>query len=111
MREYEAFFKNYINFSDRTNVKGYWTVFLINFLINFVLNIFARAGLGFFTWISGLYSLAIFIPGLAITVRRLRDAGKNWPWIFIVFIPVIGWIWLAILLAQRSIPYDGTPVV
>lgn len=111
MKEYEAFFANYFNFSDRTDRRGYWTVVLINFGINFAFGILGKAGIGFFSIVTSLYGIATLIPGIAITVRRLRDAGKGWPWIFIVFVPVVGWIWLIILLAQRSIPYDGTPVV
>ena len=32
------------------------------------------------------YSVALCLPGIAVTVRRLRDAGYNWPYIFVTFI-------------------------
>ncbi len=38
------------------------------------------------------YSLAILIPGLAVTVRRLHDVGKSGWWIFISLVPIIGGI-------------------
>jgi uncharacterized membrane protein YhaH (DUF805 family) len=37
-------------------------------------------------------------------VRRLRDAGKAWPWIFIALVPIIGAIWLIVLLVMPSVP-------
>ena len=58
-----------------------------------------------------LWALAAMIPMLAISVRRLRDAGKHWAWLFINFVPFIGVIWYIILLCKRSVEDDGTPVV
>jgi uncharacterized membrane protein YhaH (DUF805 family) len=51
-----------------------------------------------------LYSLAIFIPNLAVAVRRLHDQDKSSWWILIGFVPLIGGIWLLILYFT-----DGTP--
>ena len=49
-----------------------------------------------------LYVLAVFIPGLAVTVRRLHDIGKS-GWMFlIVLIPIIGPIWLLVLFCTDS---------
>ena len=53
--------------------------------------------------IYGIYAVAQIFPSLSLTVRRLRDAGKNWPWIFIGFLPRIGGIWLIVLLAQPTV--------
>jgi len=58
-----------------------------------------------------LYCLAAFIPGLSLTVRRLRDAGKNWPWIFINLIPFIGGIWLIVILCGKSVESDDYTMV
>lgn len=52
--------------------------------------------------ISTAYALALFIPGLAVSVRRLHDIGKSGWMILVVLIPVIGWIWLIILHCQDS---------
>ncbi len=64
-----------------------------------------------FPLLSSLWSLAIFVPGIAMVVRRLRDAGKNWPWIFISCVPCIGWIWMIVLLCSPSVEADGVPTV
>ena len=51
-----------------------------------------------------VYGLFTFLPGLAVLVRRLHDVGKSGWWYFIVFIPIIGVIWLLVLLATDSNP-------
>lgn len=51
----------------------------------------------------GLYSLAVFIPSLAVTVRRLHDTNHSGWMYFVSLIPLIGGIWLLILLCT-----DGT---
>lgn len=45
-----------------------------------------------------LFGLSIIIPTIAAIVRRLHDIGKPGGWFFIRFVPLIGSIWLFILL-------------
>ena len=47
--------------------------------------------------IYALLALATFIPGLAVGIRRLHDVGKSGWFYLIIFIPIIGIIWLLIL--------------
>ena len=110
MTEFVNMWKNYANFNDRTTVRGYWMAFLINFIFGIVflaLNNFV----GFIFIVSMLYSLAAFIPGLAISIRRLRDAGKSPLNLLWVFVPLVGAIILIILCCKASVPDDGVPVV
>ena len=51
-----------------------------------------------------VYGLAVFIPGLAVTVRRLHDVGKSGWMYFIILIPIIGIIWFIILMVKDSEP-------
>ena len=102
MTEFVNFWKNYVNFSARTTVRGYWMAFL--FILIFAFVIAFIAGLTELLFLSYIYSLAIFIPSLAMFIRRMRDADKGWWWIFIP----IGNI---IMACQPSKPDDGTPVV
>lgn len=101
MQEYIAMWKNYANFKDRTTLRGYWMAFLFNFLVSLVVG--TVASLLKFTLLSSLYSLAVLIPSLAISVRRLRDAGKGWGWIFINFVPLVGWIIWIVMLCKPSV--------
>ena len=52
--------------------------------------------------LAGLWSLAVLLPSLAVTVRRLRDAGYQWGHIFWVLLPVAGMIVLIVLCAQPT---------
>lgn len=48
-----------------------------------------------------LFGMAAIVPSLAVTVRRLRDAGFHWAWIFLSLAP-FGIIALLIFCAQGS---------
>ncbi len=55
----------------------------------------------------GLYLLAMLIPGLAVAVRRLHDVNKSGWFMFVALIPLIGGIWLLILMVTDSTPGDN----
>ena len=57
--------------------------------------------------LSGLYSLAVLIPGIAVSIRRLHDSSKSGRWILIGCVPFIWPIWLIVLLATDSSPGDN----
>ncbi|MBR6384798.1 MAG: DUF805 domain-containing protein [Ruminococcus sp.] len=67
------FFKNYVNFSGRSTRSEYWFAVLFMFIIGFVLGIMGEK----VEFISRLWTLATFLPSLAIACRRFHDAGKN----------------------------------
>ena len=93
---------NYANFNGRASRQEYWMFNLFNFIFTIVVGfIDVFLSLGF---LSLLYVLAILIPGLAVFVRRLHDVNKSGWWFFIIFIPIIGAIWMLILLCT-----DGNP--
>lgn len=98
---YKLYWKNYTNFTDRTRCSDYWYVFLMNLLISGAASLFTFIPvLGYV--ISTGWVLANIIPGLAITVRRLKDTGKDWPYIFFSLIPFVGQIILIVFCAQDS---------
>lgn len=49
-----------------------------------------------------IYSLATLVPTIALTVRRIRDTGRDWPWIFVGFVPYIGGLLVLLLCAQKT---------
>ena len=106
MKEYLNMWKNYANFSGRTSVRGYWMAFLFNMIASFALSLIASI-LPVLAILGSLYTLAALIPGIAITIRRLRDAGKNWAWIFIGLVPLVGVIILIVLLCKASAPAEN----
>ena len=49
-----------------------------------------------------LFALAVIIPSLSVVIRRLHDIGKSGWWFLIILIPIIGPIWLIVLMCQPS---------
>ena len=90
--------KKYVCFEGRAGRPEFWYFFLVNFVISFVLDIVGRAV--HFPFLSSLYGLAVLLPNLGVTARRLHDIGKSGWLQLIALIPVIGWIILVILCAQ-----------
>ena len=103
MSWYLAVLKKYAVFAGRARRTEYWMFALVNFIISVVLQIIARAsGSNVLTIISLVYALALLLPGLAVLVRRLHDIGKSGAWFWIVLIPLVGPIWLLVLMATAG---------
>jgi len=49
-----------------------------------------------------IYALVVLIPGFAVCVRRLHDVGKSGWMALICLIPIVGAIWLLVLLFTDS---------
>ena len=114
---YKKFWKGYVDFEGRSTRSDYWFVYLVNVLITFAYfllqavfgGLVAVTDSSFLAVISLIllliffaYSIAAFLPSIALTVRRLRDAGYNWPYIFVAFIPFVGGIILIVLLCKPT---------
>ena len=91
---------HYADFEGRARRTEYWMFLLVNVLIAFVLGIIAA--MTGFRALSTLYSLAVLLPGIAVGVRRLHDTGRSGWWLLISLIPVIGTIWIIVLLATNG---------
>lgn len=89
MQWYLKVLKDYVNFSGRAHRKEYWMFVLFNFIVAF--------GLGFIDGLietggvlGGLYNLAVLLPALGVSVRRLHDTNRSGWWLLISLIPIIG---------------------
>ena len=89
-KAYQEFWIKATDFKGKTTRSDWWWVQLANFIISFfTISIFLR------TFGFNIYGIICIIPQIAIDIRRLRDFGKDWKWIFINLIPILGWIiWL-----------------
>lgn len=101
------------NYSGRLGRKKYWLgmleVFFISVFVNIIFAITADSYVGlstFSTIILVIYCLAAVLCSISATVRRLHDAGKSGWWYFISFVPLVGQIWLLVLLVQPSIAQE-----
>ena len=114
---YKKFWKGYVDFEGRSTRSDYWFAYLAHVLIFFAYYLLdavfermvsATGSMDVFTisvillLIFFAYGIAACLPGIAVTVRRLRDAGYNWPYIFVTCIPFVGWIILIVLLCKPT---------
>ncbi len=102
MEWYLKVLKNYATFAGRARRKEYWMFFLFNMIAALILLVLDFV-IGTYGVLYVLYLLAVVLPSLAVTVRRLHDLGKSGWWVFISLVPLIGGIWLLVLLVT-----DGT---
>ena len=101
--------KKYAVFSGRSRRKEYWYFALFVIIISFVLSIidlltgaYARTvGVGL---LSSIFSLAVLIPSIAVTVRRLHDIDRSGWWLLIALVPLVGWIVLLVFSVQEGTP-------
>ena len=91
-------FTNYANFSGRARRSEYWYFTLFHFLINFAVGLLRIPA------VSSLVALALFIPSLAVGVRRLHDIGKSGWYILIALVPLVGAILLLVWECRDSDP-------
>lgn len=92
---------NYAGFEGRAQRKEYWMFILINMIISIILSAIQRmADIG--TIISGLYSLAVLLPTIAVTARRLHDTGRSGWMQLLGLIPLVGWIIVLVFVCQDS---------
>lgn len=117
MEWYLKVLKQYAVFGGRAQRKEYWMFVLFNILISIALTVvdgltgtLNEQGYGL---LSGVYSLAVLIPSIAVAVRRLHDTGRSAWWLLIVLIPLIGAIVLLVFMVLDSEPgsndYGASP--
>ena len=107
MNWYLKVLKQYADFKGRARRSEYWMFTLFNVIFGVVAIILDNVlGIAFpfvgYGPLYLLYILSMFIPGLAVLVRRLHDIGKSGFMFFIVLIPIVGVIWMFILLVTDS---------
>ncbi len=102
-------FQKYIIFDGRASRSEYW------YWVLFV--VLASIGMGFLDLIffphsrvgilNTLFGLAVFLPGLAVCVRRLHDLNRTGWWVLVWLIPIVGWLILLIFMIQEGTESDN----
>ncbi len=113
IRAYKNFFKGYADFTGRSTRLDFWWVWLMNSILFLPLYIFyfqmalkdsretdPILGVAIIS-VYMILAIVLFTPSLAVKVRRLRDAGLHWAFIFLHFVPM-GGIALLVLLAMPT---------
>jgi uncharacterized membrane protein YhaH (DUF805 family) len=92
----------YATFSGRTSRSGYWWFYLFYILVLIGASIVDAAIKT--PILAGLAVLALFLPTLAVLVRRLHDIDHSGWWVLIGFIPLAGTIVLIVFACIDSGP-------
>ena len=112
MNWYFEVLKKYAVFSGRARRKEYWFFVLFNIIVSIILAVIdgvtgtldSESGMGL---LGLIYTLAILMPALAVSVRRLHDTGRSGWWLLILLIPLIGTIVILIFMVQDSKPEEN----
>ena len=121
IQAYKNFFKGYADFTGRATRSDFWWVWLLNSILFLPLYIFyfqmalkdsretdPILGVAIIS-IYMILAIVLFIPSLAVKVRRLRDADLHWAFIFLYFVPM-GGIALLVLLAMPTKEVGKVPI-
>lgn len=107
----KLFFKNYVNFSGRSTRSEYWYAYLFLIIVNAIVrgidNAMETSAL------ESLWSLAIFIPNMAIAFRRLHDTGKSGKIYILTAVVTVIWAIISIVSLGAWIIdlYSGSPTM
>lgn len=104
---------NVLNFSGRASLSEYWftwlsaPLFIIIALLPSILlgSIFGQSGFNVGLAIYYIVAIALLVPQLSVTVRRLHDAGKSSWWLLVGLIP-FGVIVVLLFLLKESDGYN-----
>ena len=107
MNWYLKVLKQYADFSGRARRREFWIFSIFNIIFIVIAmeldNILGLTVGGLsFGIIYFLYAIVLFIPSLAVSVRRLHDIDKSGWMLLIGFIPILGAIWLIVLTLTDS---------
>jgi uncharacterized membrane protein YhaH (DUF805 family) len=96
-------FENYANFAGRARRSEYWWFTLANLIVWIVLVVLSAA-VRVFSVLELVYLVALIVPSLAVTFRRLHDTDKSGWWILIGLVPFVGGIILLVFMCTDSTP-------
>lgn len=103
-------FENYVTFSGRAPRSEYWYWLLFNMIAGWIVGFIE----GFYLAFNGLepdsfipvgsiiLSLALLLPGLTVSVRRLHDIDRSGWWYFMWMLPIIGWILMIYWMVKKG---------
>ena len=77
-------FRNYVNFSGRAQRSEFWWFTLFSFVLHQLILGIIAAAVEALSILEFIFSLAVLLPSLAVTARRLHDTGRSAWWLIIL---------------------------
>lgn len=94
-------FKNVFTYTGRASRSSFWYFYLFTVVVNIVVRLIpGSAG----TALGGLIGLVFFFTMLPLAARRLHDTDRSGYWLFLILLPIIGWIWLLVYYVLPGTP-------
>ena len=88
----------YATFQGRASRSEFWWFYLFTIMVYAILYPLGIFVSSLFFILYFLFFIATFIPSISVTIRRLHDTNHSGWWYWISLIPLIGIIWLIVLL-------------
>lgn len=92
----KLFFIRYVDFGGRSTRSEYWFAYLFTGLVSGLLT-------SLIPDLAWIWSVATLIPNIAISIRRMHDAGKSGWYLLMSLIPLVGWIFVLVKLCTASV--------
>ena len=90
-------FTKYADFNGCASRSEFWWWFLFTLVASLALQAVSYN-------LSGAFTIATFLPSVAVGTRRLHDTDRSGWWQLLYFLPVIGWIVLIVFWAESGQP-------
>ena len=121
LTSYISAWKRPFDFKGKSTRKEYWHFVILNSIVTVISYVLFLYAIALSNGVNSSSSIAISIPlyiissiglllffgsiwvALPLTVRRIRDVGMSWKWIFLVSVPYIGSVFVVIFLTRSSI--------
>ncbi len=95
--------ERFAQFVGRAGRAEFWWFLLANFIVSAILSLLGQAST-IFAVLGAIYGLAVLIPGIAVSIRRLHDTGKSGWFLLLYLIPLVGFIILIVFFATAGNP-------
>ena len=105
LKAYADMWKNCFNFSGYTNRKDFLYCYVVNFLINNLLRFVDNP------YLVIIIAVICVIPVISLDVRRLRDCGRSWKWLLLVFTGIGAIVPAVMLLFCKSVEHEETEII
>jgi len=93
--------QSYAKFDGRAGRAEFWWFALANFVVVFALAILAQIS-SIFLILYFVYAIAMFVPSIAVAIRRLHDTDKSGWMLLLGLIPFVGFIILLVFYIQEG---------
>ncbi len=97
---YKQFWIDWKNYEGKSNLNDFWTTVLCHFIVQFVIGLII--GLFNVQALTGIISLVLFVPMLALGARRLNDVGEKPTYLLWLLLPLVGWILVVLKWVKPS---------